>query len=149
MPVSQKVGRDEKIGFSIKSSERSKDKAGNRTYVTDQLLGHVKNRDRMSMDRISIAEENEDFDKVLDAAKSKSRIPECDRFFRGWQTFRVARLRNSRFTVQGSTDPANPTYEYHADVVVPANILNDRPKKEKAIRELVNKRCWRAYPQPI
>ena len=71
------MGVDEKIGFSIKSSERRKHRAGNRTYVTEQLLGHVRNRDRLSMDRFSLAEENGEFDKVVDAAKR--RIPERDR----------------------------------------------------------------------
>ncbi len=146
MPVSQKMGGDEKIGFSIKSSERRKHRAGKRTYVTEQLLGHVRNRDRLSMDRISLADENGDLDKVVDAAKR--RIPESDRFFRGWQTFRVANLRNRKFTVQGSVDPGNPGYPYHADVIVPTDVLENRPKKEQIIREMVNSRYWYAYPQP-
>lgn len=143
MATLQKVGGGEKIGFGVVASDKSKHKAGRRTYVGDQLWGHAKNRDRISMDRLSRASAGRRFSEVVDAAKN--RAPK-ERPFRGWQTFLVAGLHSNHFSVQPTVAADNPKYPYHADVIIPVTLCDDRAKKEKAIRKMIDPKCWCPYP---
>ena len=135
------VGSDEKIGFSIKSTDV--DKPLKRGYIVNQLLGHLGSRTNMSTDRVSLSEQNDELGVVIDAANT--RLSECDhrlcRQFQGWAMFKVSRILDKYYRVE-----PDPDDRYHANIEIDYTTADHVKEKRQLAHFLADIRCWRPKP---
>ena len=128
MDVPTSIVAWEELGRGIYSSRHARRCRQNRIPVKVFLerLGKVK----VSVDRLTIAPPSE----VIDIAKV--RAADRDGNFHGWAIATVEALRSNNRTVVAS--PIADVNPYHADIVLPSYVADDREEQTRHAQELAD-----------
>ncbi len=147
MEIPDEVSTDEKVAHSIKGGGLNSALHYRRIFNT--LLSHVRERGEMSVDRVSLAEQNDDMNVVIRAAEWRTRNdPHQD--FQGWAVMEVSYLERKSCEVKADKiidDPEMPDDEYHANVSHPEISERNRAGAEGFVRELMKVVCWKPSPK--
>ena len=151
MCVPDEIGRDEKVGHSIKSKYLHR--AYRKRKIHDMIFEHVEHRREMSVDRVSLAVRNCDMQEVVDAAKDRVGAGE-NRSFQGWVIFCVSWLLFKDCKVESHKiidDPDMLDNRYHANVLIPEAYGDEEEDKESFVQMLLHHyRCetgWKTNPE--
>ena len=132
------VGEWEELGRAIffRSHRR---RASNTGLIPYQAFLEQAGERRISVDRLTRA-------PLPDVAANARRVGEQrdpPRNFYGWAVVRVSQVRNAGCEVEDSPLPGNP---YHADIVLPDSIEDNRDEQELYAVMLAGMARWRPCP---
>ena len=139
MDIPTKMVAWEELGRGVYSSRYARRCRQNRIPVKVFLerLGTVK----VSVDRLTIAPISE----VIDIAKV--RAADRDGTFHGWAIATVEAVSSNNRTVVAS--PIADVNPYHADIVLPSYVADDREEQTRHAQELADLSHWREYPSTL
>lgn len=136
------IDASEKVGHSIKGGELRS--AFNYGRVFSTLRDHVEHRREISVDRVSLAEDNDEWNVVV--LSGQKRIPEgSPQHFQGWATMRVTALCALKCKLEPDPYFNHPQWgdgPYHANIILHADVGDGKADKEEFLNKLMPHVGW-------
>ena len=141
MDIPEGVNPSEELGRGVSSSRIARRARRPNFQVPSNVFLPPRGERNISVDRLSIAPHSEavEIADSRDAARGRT--------FYGWALTAASTIAdNGRSIVASPVQGVNP---YHADIVLPENVVHDREEQKRHAQELADASYWNDRSSPL